>query len=221
MTASPLYLMIRAARAELAAESPVALHTHHAPKLLDADGTTSHYPDEGGIGLPFTAQFHRLLADAPEFVMRASLRHIADWCSQRHVTHTREHGAPLCAEMADLAVRSWFEPDAIAALFGVRPPLVRDILSGALSEAAAWRDNERKRINAVEVNEQERVRARHSETIEDRLSAEHDLAHQERAWLAYRRKYDRIPPWDEELARRREKHKILKCPGCPLLAEAA
>jgi hypothetical protein len=122
--------------------------------------------------------------------------------------------------MTDLAVRDMLEPSSIAALFGVREPFVRDILTGALSEAASWRRNERERLNAMERTEQERVTARHSETIEDRLSAEHDVAHQERVWATYRAKYERIAPWEVELARRREKHKAL-CPGCPLLAEAA
>jgi hypothetical protein len=218
MTATPLYIMLIRARRELAAETPLAIHAHHAPKLTDREGISS---DEGGLGPPFTAAFHRLLAEHPEFVMRASLRHVAEWCAGRHRTHIREFGPPLCAEMTDLAVRDMLEPSSIAALFGVREPFVRDILTGALSEAAAWRRNERERLNAVEVNEQARVKARHAETIEERLSAEHDLAHQERVWSVYRAKYDRIAPWEVELAKRREKHKALKCPGCPLLAEAA
>jgi hypothetical protein len=217
MTAAPLFLALRIARAELAAETPLAIHAHHAPKLTDREGISS---DEGGLGPPFTAAFHRLLAEHPEYVMRASLRHVADWCAARHRTHIREFGQPLCSEMTDLAVRDMLEPSSIAALFGVREPFVRDILTGALSEAASWRRNERERLNAMERTEQERVTARHSETIEDRLSAEHDVAHQERVWATYRAKYERIAPWEVELARRREKHKAL-CPGCPLLAEAA
>ena len=73
----PLARLIAEARAELRAETPVRIHTGHAPKLVDADGVTSHYPDEGGVGLPFTAQMHRLLAlrerFTPEFLMRESL----------------------------------------------------------------------------------------------------------------------------------------------------
>jgi hypothetical protein len=218
MTAAPLFLALAIARRELAAETPLAIHARMAPKLTDREGISS---DEGGLGPPFTAAFHRLLADHPEFVMRASLRHVADWCAARHRTHIREFGPPLCAEMTDLAVRDMLEPSSIANLFGVREPFVRDILTGALSEAAAFRRNERERLNAVEVNEQARVKARHAETVEDRLSAEHDVALQERMWRVLRAKYDRIAPWEDELARRREKHKILRCEACPLLAEAA
>jgi hypothetical protein len=224
MTAPPLYILIRTARAELAAETPIQVHTHHAPKLLDADGVTTHYPDEGGIGLPFTAQMHRLLSmgEGPrgEFLMRASLIEANDWCGQRHTPHHDLPAWNLCGWLVDLAIRHHMDPPELAHHVYLPEPTVRSLLVGALTHAADWRASERRRLDAVVDLAEDRQTAREKQSVGDRLRAEH-AEDQSIVWNRLRTKYSSMAPWSVELERRRRRHKELRCEGCPLLADAA
>jgi hypothetical protein len=140
MTAPPLVILLAAARHELDAETPGRLHTSHAPKLTDADGAVSHDSDEGGIGLPFTGAFHRLLSirERPrqtEYLMRGSLDEVADWCLREHPTHDDA----LCGRIIVRAVRWEWTTVEISLLVAYPEPQVRSMLIGALGHAADWR----------------------------------------------------------------------------------
>jgi hypothetical protein len=226
VTAPPLHILLTDARAALDAETPTALHTHHAPKLVDADGATSHYPDEGGVGLPFTAAFHRLLAYGerprqPDTAVRYSLsREVVDYCSSTHPEHVPpDGGKPLCAQLVYLAV--WvhdefgdnLSPDSISAITGRPPAQIRTLLIGALTHAAQWRA-------ALYGSSGPLESASANESLGARLLREHDLVHEERTWRLHQRKYD-LPEWPDELADRKARHRVLRCEQCPLLEEAA
>jgi len=219
LTAPPLVVMIAAARSELRAETPLRLHAEHAPKLLDADGVATHYPDEGGIGLPFTAGFHRLLAlrerFQQEYLMRESLLEVSNWCHGQHVTHRREaQPTPVCAWLLELAIRLGQDPPHIAWMTGSPEAPIRDLLAQALTYAANWRESERQRLQ-VEIN------AYAGETITERLRREHDLRHEQRTWELLRVKYPAMAAWELELDRRRAEHERLSCENCVLLPRAA
>lgn len=139
MTAPPLNIMLAAARAELFDETPTRLHTDHISTLLDADGSVTKDTDVGGVGLPFTAEFHSLLAlrerYRPQYPMRNSMSEVTDWCLRQHPTH--EDG--LCGRVLVLAVRWAWGTDQISGLVLYPEPVVRSILIGALRHAADWR----------------------------------------------------------------------------------
>ena len=206
--------LIREARAEFAAETPIQINSRHTPKILDADGVTSHYPDEGGIGLPLTAQMHRLLAlrerFTPEFLMRESLLEIADWCRSKHPEHDFEgHAKPLCSQLVYAVVIGGMDPKY--GFYAIRPEVVNGLLLAALRYADAWRMEQRARAGFIE-NQQ-------AETVAERLRREHDLVHEERAWRLTKQKY-RLPAWEVELAQRQAEHKRLGCANCPLAVAA-
>jgi len=140
MTAPPLVILLASARDELAAETPIRIHTSHAPKLTDADGSATHDTDEGGVGLPFTGAFHRILSirERPrqtEYLMRGSLLEVADWCLRQHPTHEEA----LCGRIVMKAVRSGWDTLDIAYLVAYPEPVVRSMLINALQHAAGWR----------------------------------------------------------------------------------
>lgn len=141
MTAPPLIVLLAAARAELEAETPMHIHTSHASKTEDADGHVD--ADEGGIGLPFTEEFHRLLAmrsqpRQTEYLMRASLNEVTDWCRIQHPNHDAD-GVYLCGEVISLAVRWSWGTEQISYHVLYPEPVVRSILIGGLQHAANWR----------------------------------------------------------------------------------
>lgn len=138
MTAPPLVVLLAAARAELDAETPLHIHTGHASKSIDADDQIE--VDEGGIGLPFTEKFWRLLnmryhPRQTEYLMRASLNEVTDWCLRQHPTH--EDG--LCGRIVVLAVRWTWGTEQISYHVLYPEPVVRSILIGGLQHAAGWR----------------------------------------------------------------------------------
>ena len=208
--------LIAEARAELRAETPLQLHTRHAPKLTDADGVTSHYPDEGGIGLPLTAQMHRLLAlrerFSPDFLLRESMLEVQDWCRAKHPEHDFPTVAkPLCAQLVYAVVIGGVDPDRLSAIRRWRPEVVNGLLLAALRYADEWRIDQRARAGFIE-NQQ-------AETVTERLRREHDVVHEERAWALTRAKYQ-LPEWASELDQRRAEHKRLGCASCPLQVAA-
>lgn len=230
MTAPPLHIILDRARQEvvkaraaLEAETPTVLHTHHAPKLTEADDAITKYPDEGGIGLPFTAALHRVLAYTERQNEKPHPETIARWaysvemvnrCESIHPEHKRpDGGKPLCAQLVYMAVWCNMDPDEIAGATGRDLAKIRTLLIGALEHAAAWRQAQYEASGPLES-----VHA--NETLEDRLRREHDLPHEERVWELHRQKYD-LADWPDELAERRQRHKHLRCGNCPLLEEAA
>lgn len=226
MTAGPLSLMILKARHSLERETPLELSSHHVPKLIDADGAVSKYPDEGGIGLPNSAALWRLLSYGerprqPDTATRYALSYeVMNYCRTQHPEHIPpDGGKPLCAQLVYLAV--WHKdpfgdalsPDSIAELTHQNPARVRTLLIGALTHAASWR--------AALYDSSGPLESRTAgESLGARLLREHDLEHEARTWELHRRKYD-LPEWPDELADRRQRHKTLRCEACPLLEEAA
>lgn len=204
------------AQAELKAETPIRLTVRFAPKLLDADGVQTHYPDEGGIGPPLSPEMHRLLAlqerFSPEFLMRESLLEVNDYCRAKHPEHDFEERAkPLCGQLVYAVIIGNQSPIQIARNHNLRPEVVNGLLLAALRYADAWRMEQRARAGFVE-NQQ-------AETVAERLRREHDLVHEERAWRLTKQKY-RLPAWEVELAQRRAEHKRLGCASCPLAVAA-
>jgi len=217
MTAPALSLLIAVAQAELRWETPIRLHSEHAPKLLDADGTTTHYPDEGGIGLPFTADFHRLLAlrerFAADYLMRESLLEVADWCHAQHPTHVRPgERLPVCGWLAESAVIGDIGWADLCRMSGLTEARMRSTLSTALAHAADWRSGQRDKAGIEWHNPFA------DETLPERMRREHDLPAQERAWTAMRAKYPTLEPWERELRRRRTEHARYDCANCALVA---
>ncbi len=138
MTAPPLVVLLAAARYELDAETPLAINTEHASKTEDAEGRID--VDEGGIGLPFTEKFHRLLGirshpRQTEYLMRGSLDEVTDWCLREHPTHDDA----LCGRIIVRAVRWDWTTVEISLLVAYPEPQVRSMLIGALGHAADWR----------------------------------------------------------------------------------
>lgn len=208
--------LIRDARREYHAETPVRLHTHHASKLLDADGVTTKYPDEGGIGLPFTAEFHRLLAlgerFSPAFLLRESLDEVRDWCRGQHPEHAPEGISPLCYSLVYAAVVGSMDPEYIALMRRARYALIESLLEGAMRHAEEWRRRQNARTGVIGIDYA-------AETADDRMRREHDLDHERRMWNYTRTKWA-MPEWSDELARRRAQHRKGCGENCPLLKVA-
>ena len=213
-----LNLMLLWARAEYEAETPLRIHTSHSPKLIDADGVQSKYPDEGGIGLPFTAEIHRLLAlrerSGSDFLMRRSIDEVGDWCRSKHPEHVSPAtNAALCQALTWMAVVGEVDPPMLARVT-VRPEAsVRSLLGGALVDAAEWRHYQRERTAAIESTAA-------NETVSERLRREHDVDHEQRTWDQLRAKYGLMVTWERESERRADEHRRLGCEGCALAVAA-
>lgn len=140
-----LQAMVLNLRASLRSEVPSRLHTGHVPKLTDDDGTTDRAnADEGGVGLPFTAQMHRYIGHWSHWgasrLGTSSVHHVADWCKRLHVTHESEgYGQALCSQMLWEVGRLGQEPQDLAWRHGLPLEQVERMLKNALREADQWR----------------------------------------------------------------------------------
>lgn len=141
-----LHCMVMRLRLELHAEAPTAMHTHAAPVLRDSDGLMdTRYPDEGGIGMPMTAAFHRFLGHPDHWGLSRlgmlSILEVSDWCSAAHPSHRRPlFTRSLCSQLTyeatylhqDVADLAWLHPELeLAQIVGM--------LTAALRHAEDWR----------------------------------------------------------------------------------
>lgn len=149
-------------------EIPGRLHQQHTSQStsdeLDDKGWAA-YPDEGGVGLPFSAAMHRYLRSSshrwdrgPDAATRpasASVQEVSEWCHARHTTHLRPgYTLSLCGEMVSQAGRLGQEPEDLAWHFGLPLEQVERMLLEALRHAYRWRNNEEQRLSREPGNEQ-------------------------------------------------------------------
>lgn len=147
-------------RRALIAESPSRIHQEHTSKTpedeLDAKGWTA-YPDEGGIGLPFSSQMHRFLRTnagrsanhrwdlGPDPKVRpamASIFEISEACHARHTSHLRPgFSRSLCAQMVYEVCYLGQEPDDVAWRMGFDLERAEKMLLWALRHAHSWRED--------------------------------------------------------------------------------
>lgn len=129
----------------LRSEIPMQLHTHAAPVLRDFEGIPERETDEGGIGPPFTASWHRYLAGPDHWgVTRLgmlSIIEVSEACASKHPPHRRPmftrtvcgqltfEAAYLGQELADL---SWLHPE-------LPPSQISGLLLWSLTHAEDWR----------------------------------------------------------------------------------
>lgn len=149
-------------------EVPDRLHQRHTSKgpddELDAKGWASH-PDEGGVGLPFSAKMHRYLRTnagpssthqwdrGPDPLIRpamASIQQINEWCPAVHTSHQRPGSArSLCAELMFQCGYLGQEPDDLAWIHGREVEQVERLLLGALRKARSWREDTEQRLSRI------------------------------------------------------------------------
>lgn len=147
-------------------ETPERLHNEHTSKTpgdeLDAKGWTA-YPDEGGVGLPFSARMHRYLGTnsgrsskhpwdlGPNPMFRPAMASIVDtseWCHARHTSHqipgsTRSLCAQLIFEVGYLGQ----EPEDVAWLHDLPLEQTESMLVGALRHARTKRIDDEQRLS--------------------------------------------------------------------------
>ena len=138
--------LIRELRMELRDEVPLKMTQHATPVLRDWEGIPdSKDPDEGGVGPPFTAAFHRYLSGPDSWgtsrLAMLSIIEVSDWCAARHPVHRRPmFTRTLCAQLTfeaaylgqELRDLWWLHPD-------LSPSQIAGMLEAALSHAAEWR----------------------------------------------------------------------------------
>lgn len=123
-------------RMVLSAETPSAINQHAAPVLRDWDGTIDRkYPDEGGVGMPMTAAFHRFL-EGPDFwglsrLGMLSIIEVSERCASRHPPHRR----PMFTRTAcgQLVFEAGYLGQELVDLVFLHPELELEQISGMLS----------------------------------------------------------------------------------------
>lgn len=130
----------------LRSEAPSKLNQSPVPVLRDWEGIPDKTdPDEGGLGLPLTAEMHRYLAGPDHWGLTRlgmlSIVEVSGRCASRHPAHRRPmftrtacgqlvyEAAVLGQEMADLL---WLHPELDAAQ-------IRGMLEWGLKHAETWR----------------------------------------------------------------------------------
>lgn len=123
--------------------NPSRLHTTHTSLVEDM-----HDTDEGGIGLPFTADMHRYLRThtplgEPNVLDRpamASIVEVSDWCHSSHSTHQRPgFGRSLCAQLVFEVIALGQEPEDVAWKQGWTMERTERALLAAIAHANTWR----------------------------------------------------------------------------------
>ena len=147
-------------RRALLAETPSRVHQQHTSKTaddeIDAKGWTA-YPDEGGIGLPFSSAMHRYLRtnagrsgkhrwdlgpDPRARPAMASIQEVSEWCHPRHTSHLRPGFArSLCAQMVFEVAYIGQEPEDVAWAKDMELEQVEKMLLAALRHAYLWRED--------------------------------------------------------------------------------
>ncbi len=138
----PLDQLIADLRAIFRDEAPTRLHTQ---ALTDND-----HPDEGGIGLPFTARFHRYLGHWSHWgqsrLGMLSVMEVSEWCHARHTSHAIPGSSrSLCAQLVYEACYLGQEVSDLAWLHALPSEQVERMLTGALNHAAEWRERQESR----------------------------------------------------------------------------
>ena len=129
----------------LHAEAPTQLNTHAAPILRDFDGVVDRrYPDEGGVGPPFTAAFHRYLSGPDSWGLSRlgmlSIIEVSEACASRHPNHRRPmFTRSLCGEFAFNAAYLGQSIEDIVWLTGLSTEQVTGMLTWGLAHAEEWR----------------------------------------------------------------------------------
>lgn len=159
-------------RRALSSETPSRVHQQHTSKTsgdeLDSKGWAA-YPDEGGIGLPFSSRMHRYLRtnagrhqkrwdtgpDPRTRPAMASIYAVSDWCHSSHTSHLRPgYTLSLCAEMISQVGRLGQEPADLAWHFDLDQSRVEHMLLGALRKAYQWRVDVEARLSREPGNEE-------------------------------------------------------------------
>ena len=142
-------------------ETPDRIHQQHTSKTpgdeLDSKGWTA-YPDEGGVGLPFSSRMHRYMRTnsqrwdrGPDPSVRpamASIQNESERCHARHTSHLRPgFTRSLCAEMMYQVAVYGQEPQDLAWRYDLELEQVEHMLLDALRHARSWRDDIEQRLS--------------------------------------------------------------------------
>jgi len=141
-----LHDLIIELRAILYGEAPSRLHANRT--IDDPD-----HPDEGGLGRPFTAYFHRYIGHWSHWgqsrLGMSSIMEVSEWCGARHTGHQIPHAVPpvwtLCAQMVYEATYLGQEPADLAWLHDMELEQVDRMLTQALTHAREWRKRQESR----------------------------------------------------------------------------
>ena len=154
----PLRWLIIDLRRALQMETPERIHQQHTSKTpddeLDAKGWAA-FPDEGGVGLPFSSRMHRYLRtnagpspkhpwdrgpDARVRPAMASIVEVSGWCHARHTSHQLPGSTrSLCSQMVFEVAYLGQEPDFVAWRLDLPLEQVEEMLHAALRKAREWR----------------------------------------------------------------------------------
>lgn len=154
-------------RMVLRSEAPTQLHTHAAPVLRDHEGIAERETDEGGIGPPFTAGWHRYLSGPDAWgVTRLgmlSIIAVSDWCAGAHPHHRRAmfertvcgqltfEAAYLGMEVSDLV---WMHKRPTPGMPALSEAQISGMLATGLSKAEEWRADKFSRWTKVPGDEE-------------------------------------------------------------------
>jgi len=141
-------------RREYAEETPLRLHGRAAPEQ-GKDPAQWQDGDEGGIGVPFSAQMLRLLGHrdwyGSAFLAREAVLETSDWCHSRHPNHQRPGSSfSLCGWLLHLAVRMGQEPKDIVWLEAMPLYSVESLLRHAVDHADRWMHEARHRATRIQ-----------------------------------------------------------------------
>jgi hypothetical protein len=164
-TAVELRIRLSELRLALYRETPDRVHQQHTSKTPDDEVDAKGWalsPDEGGVGLPFSARFHRYLRtnagrhqrkwdlgpDPRSRPAMASIVEVSEWCSPRHTSHLRPyHVRSLCSQMVLEAAYLGQEPRDVAWLHGLELEQTERMLVAALRHAYEWRSDIEARLS--------------------------------------------------------------------------
>lgn len=136
----------------LRSEAPTQLHTHAAPVLRDFEGIPERETDEGGIGLPFTASFHRYLEHSDHWGLSRlgmlSIIAVSDWCAGAHPHHRRPlFQSTVCGQLVyeagklgqDVADLVWLHKKPTGGMPALSEVQITGMLATGLRKAEEWR----------------------------------------------------------------------------------
>ncbi len=130
----------------LHSEAPSQINTHAAPVLRDFEGIPERQTDEGGIGLPFTASFHRYLAGPDHWGLTRlgmlSIIEVSEACASKHPVHRRPmFTRTVCAQ---LIFEAAYLGQSVIDLVWLHPeltyPQIHGQLDWGLRHAESWRE---------------------------------------------------------------------------------
>lgn len=147
-------------------DMPDRLHQRYTSKAADDELDSKGWPlytDEGGVGLPFSADMHRYLRTnagrssthqwdtGPDPRTRPAMASIQDYserCHARHYSHSRPGKVrSLCAEMLFQVGYLGQEPEDLVWLHGLPLDRVEKMLTDGLRHARGWRIDAEQRLS--------------------------------------------------------------------------